>query len=103
MPRDFKRGEARGWLPPGVQSKQALDLLDLALEHERDHEPVDCDRLDQHHAEDEVDEHRARGARVARDARGGVSRGEALADAAAEAREADREARAERIAPARAA
>jgi len=57
--------------------------VNLALEQERDHETVDRDRLDQHHAEDEVREHRACGARVSCDARSRVAGREALADAAA--------------------
>src|SRR5690606_27398612 len=53
------------------------------------------DRLDEHHAEDEVDEHRARGARVAGDAGRRVRRRDALADAAAEPGDADGDARAD--------
>jgi hypothetical protein len=65
---------------------------DLADEHERDNEAVNCDRLDQHHAEDEVREHRSCGSGVTCDPRGGVTRREALANATTEASQANREA-----------
>ena len=68
---------------------------DLALEKECDHQAVDRDRLDQHHAENEVHEHVARRTRIAGDAGGRVAGGEALTDAAAETGETDGEARAE--------
>ena len=61
--------------------------LHLTLQHDRDDEAVNGDRLDQHHAEDEVGEHRACGTRVTGDAGRGVSSGQALADATTETRQ----------------
>ena len=49
----------------------------LALKHEGDHEPVNRDRLDEHHGENEVREHRSRGAGVARNSRRRVAGREA--------------------------
>ncbi len=67
-------------------------LAHVALEHDRDDEAINGDRLDQNHAQNEVREHCARRARIPRDAGRGISCRQTLADTTAESGQTDREA-----------